>query len=105
MLRRPLSQTPLLGVLRESECPRCHRSVDLPIGALCRGCEVEIERRAGRIARLAAAIGTLLVALYVWLRMPAQAADVQRLVAALGVVIWYVLSFVVVKRVCREYLR
>ncbi|MFQ6047194.1 MAG: hypothetical protein ACE5PT_12710 [Gemmatimonadales bacterium] len=79
--------------------------MDLPLGALCRQCLGEIERRAGAIARWTAAVTTVLVALYVWLRMPEGAADVQRLVAVLGVVIWYALTFLVVKRVCREYLK
>jgi hypothetical protein len=45
------------------------------------------------------------MALYVWVRLPPEAAAVQRVVGAMGVAIWYVLTFLVVKRIFREYLR
>jgi hypothetical protein len=37
--------------------------------------------------------------------MPAGAVDVQKLVGAMGVVAWYGLTYLVVKRIFREYLK
>ena len=103
MLRRWNSQTPSPGALVEHECPRCHRPVELPLGALCGSCLQEIERRSSRIGRLVAAVSTLLVALYVLLRMPRDPA--ARYVGAVGIAVWYMLTYMVVKRTLREYLK
>lgn len=77
----------------------------LPLGALCDACRGEIEARAGRIARWVAGLSTLVLAVYVWRRLPPDAAAVQRVVGVVSVVIWYVLTHLVVRRVFREYLR
>lgn len=103
MLRRPSLPTPLLGGLREHECPRCHREVDLPLGEICLQCRREIEGRARRSARLVAAVTTLAVALYVLLRMPPD--PTARLVGGMGIAIWYLLTNLVMRRVLRELLR
>ena len=103
MLRRSSSQTPLSGALIEHECPRCHKPVQLPLGELCGECRRDIERRAGRLGRLIAAVSTILIAIYVVVRMPAD--PTARLVGAMSIVIWYLLTFLVAKRVLREYLK
>ncbi len=103
MLRRGSSQTPLSGALIEHECPRCHEPVELPLGELCGECRRGIDRRAGRVGRLIAAISTVLVAIYVVVRMPAD--PTARMVGAVSIVIWYLLTFMVAKRVLREYLK
>lgn len=93
----------MLGGLREHECPRCHREVDLPLGEICLQCRREIEGRARRSARLVAAVTTLAVALYVLLRMPPD--PTARLVGGMGIAIWYLLTNLVMRRVLRELLR
>jgi len=40
------------GGLIEHECPRCHRAVELPFGALCRQCVAELDRHDGVDAEL-----------------------------------------------------
>jgi hypothetical protein len=46
--------------------------VELPLGELCGACRQEIERRASRIGRLAALVSTIVVGIYVLVRMPAE---------------------------------
>jgi len=55
------------------------------------------------MGRLIAGISTVLVAIYVVVRMPAD--STARLVGAMSIVIWYLLTFLVAKRVLREYLK
>jgi flagellar biogenesis protein FliO len=55
------------------------------------------------MGRLIAAISTVLVAIYVVVRMPAD--PTARMVGAVSIVIWYLLTFMVAKRVLREYLK
>lgn len=94
---------PYLGVLVEHECPRCRRPVELPLGELCGVCRQQIERRAGRIGRLVALVTTVAVGIYVMVRMPPE--PTPRMVGAISVAIWYLLTYLVVKRVLREYLK
>ena len=102
MLRPRLSQTPLVAGLLEHECPRCHRPVELPFGAMCQGCREQIERRARRLAHIVALVTTAALAAYVILRLPADRQG--RLMSALAVVVWYVLVKLVVQRSARELL-
>jgi hypothetical protein len=89
--------------LVEHECPRCQRPVELPLGELCGACRRQIERRASRIGRLAALVSTVVVGIYVLVRMPAE--PTPRMVGAASIAIWYLLTYFVVKRVMREYLK
>ncbi len=102
MLRQWNSRTPSFGVFVERECPRCHRPVELPLGEICESCRGDIRRRAQRLGRRIAGVTTIAMALYVWLRMPDD--GTARAVGALGVVAWYVLTYLVVRRVAQEYL-
>lgn len=102
MQRRRSSPTPFVGGLIEHECPRCHRPVQLPLGALCGECRQEIERRARRIARWVSAVSTVLLAIYVVVRWPPDPRG--QLVAVLGIVVWYLLTNLVVRRAARELL-
>lgn len=102
MLRRRLSQTPLVAGLVEHECPRCHRPVELPFGTLCPACRGAIERRASRLAAWAAGLSTLALAIYALVRMPDDPR--ARLMSALAVAVWYVLVRQVVQRAARELL-
>lgn len=67
-----------------------------------------LERRASRVARWVAFGSTLLVGIYVGLRLRAvQPAwrSTARAVCAVAVVTWYVLTFRIVKRVTLEWLK
>ncbi len=103
MLQRWNSRTPLVGSLIEHECPRCHQEVELPLGALCESCRYEIDRRARKAARPVALVSTLAVGLYVFIRVPADGR--ARLVGAAAVVIWYILTNLVVRRVMIQWER
>jgi len=102
MLRQWNSRTPLFGDLREQECPRCRRPVDLPLGEICTPCQRDIRRRTARIARIVALLSTVIVGAYVLLRVPAD--PTARLVSGAAVAIWYLLTNLVVRRVLREFL-
>jgi hypothetical protein len=102
MLRRRLSQTPLVAGLVEHECPRCHRPVEQPFGTLCAACRAGIERRASRMAAWAAGLSTLALAIYALARMPDDPR--ARLMSGLAVAVWYVLVRQVVARAARELL-
>ena len=103
MLQRWNLPTPSLSGLVEHECPRCHREVELPLGALCSSCRIDIERRARRVARIVSLASTAVVGFYVFLRMPDN--EQARLVAIAGVLVWLILSNVTVRRVMREWKR
>lgn len=92
-----------MNVLVEHECPRCHRDVELPLGALCPECVTEIEHRSSRFASLGAALSTVILAIYVTIRMPPD--DTARLVGVMSVGIWFVISRMVFKRTAREWFR
>lgn len=87
----------------EHECPRCRRPVELLLGELCRTCRGEIERRARRIGRLVAAVSAALLAVYLVVRMPRD--PTARLVGLMSIGVWYILTYLVVTRVLREYLK
>jgi hypothetical protein len=91
------------GGLIEHECPRCHRPVELPLGALCDVCRAEIQRRAARLGNLIALCTTLLLAGYIYWRMPRDPA--ARLVGGMAIGIWFLVSNMVVRRAVRELSR
>jgi len=103
MLRPWTSPTPSVGGFVEHECPRCHREVELPLGALCRQCQREIKRRAFRVATAVAAASTAIVALYTQGRIADD--PTQRLVAVIGVIAWFLLSHTVVRRAMEQWHR
>ncbi len=103
MLRRWSSQTPLVAGLVEHECARCHRPVELPLGQLCKTCLTNIDRRARKVARLVATLSTLAVGLYIFIPVPAD--ERARIVGMVGVLIWYTLSNIVVRRVMSQWQR
>jgi len=88
--------------LTERQCPRCGRPVELPIGQRCSECRREIERKAGRIARMIASSTSVVVAVYVVIRTVGY--PNARLVGVVGVIVWYTLVHLIAKRTLREYL-
>jgi predicted RNA-binding Zn-ribbon protein involved in translation (DUF1610 family) len=103
-LLRPLRpQVPLPGMLVEHECPRCGREVELPLGEICPHCGREIEARARRIGRIIALVTTLGLAAYVYLRMPED--PTARLVGGVSVLVWYIVTGLVARRILREALK
>jgi len=77
--------------------------VELPLGEICGVCLSGIERRATRTARIVAVLSTAAIAVYVTVRLPDD--PTARLVSGMSVAIWYVLMYLIVKRVLREFLK
>jgi hypothetical protein len=77
--------------------------VELPLGELCAACRREIDRRAVRAARLIAMVSTAALGVYVMLRVPPD--PVARSVSGAAVAAWYVLTYLIVRRVLREFRR
>ena len=92
--------SPLLGTALEHECPRCHREVELPLGALCQDCRAAIEMRARKISRFVALGTTLPFAAYVYFRLPDD--STLRLVGISTVAAWYIITGLVTKRILLE---
>jgi hypothetical protein len=85
-------------------CAKCGEFVrGLTIGGLCPSCTRLVRRRAARIGRIAALATTLPLAVWVTLTLPADAT--ARLVGAGSVLLWYVLTFLIGKRVAWEWLK
>ena len=103
MLRLWNSPKPLLSGLVEHECPRCHRPVELPLGALCGNCHASIDRRARKAARLVSGLSSLAVGSYLLFTVPPT--QQSRLVAAAGILMWYVLTHIMVRRIMQQYTR
>ena len=101
MLQPRSSPTLSPGALIEHECPRCHRAVELPLGELCRSCRDQIERNARKWGNRVSLATTALLAL--WIYFFRQSPDpTVRLVSAMAVVIWFMISNLVVRRAMRE---
>jgi hypothetical protein len=62
-----------------------------------------VDRRAARIGRLVAIGTTLPLAAYVAWSLPAE--RTARLVGAASALLWYVLTFLIAKRVALEWLK
>ena len=105
MLLRPISPVPWSSGLGPSHpCARC--GTDTPgiaIGGLCANCARLLDRRAGRIARLVAIGTTTVLGVYVAWTLPAE--RTARLVGAATVLLWYAFTFLIAKRVAREWLK
>ena len=85
-------------------CAKCGEFVPgIPIGGLCADCTRRVRRRAARIARWVAMGTTLPLAVYVAWTMPHDRA--ARLVGAAAVLIWYVLTSLIARRVAWEWMK
>ena len=105
MLLRPSSPAPWLSGLGPSHpCARCGTETPgIAIGGLCASCLRELNRRAGKIARLVAIGTTVPLAVYVAVSLPVE--RTARLVGAASVLLWYVLTFLIAKRVTLEWIK
>jgi len=75
----------------------------IPVGGLCEDCHRRVKRRAAQIARWVAIGTTIPLAVYVTLTLPRTRE--ARIVGATAVVIWYVLTSLIVRRVAWEWLK
>ena len=75
----------------------------MPLGAICASCRQEIDRKARRLARLAAGVTTAILAAYLFFRLP----DIPnaRIVGVVIVITWYIIVRRIVRRVLREVLK
>lgn len=105
MLLRPNSPAPWSSGLGPSHpCAKCGAdTAGIAIGGLCANCTRLLNRRATRVARLVAIGTTLPLAVYVGMALPVE--RTARLVGAACVLLWYVLTFLIAKRVTLEFLR
>jgi len=101
MLRRTSSLSPSFSGVRERECPRCHRAVDLVLGELCDACRREIGRRAARVARWVSLVTTLAFGVYVMAALPPL--RMPRLVGAAATATWFLVTRRIVQRVAGEW--
>ena len=103
MLQPPTLRTPW-PVGPSHPCAKCGEFVPgLTIGGLCADCARQIERRASRLGRWSAMATTLLLALYLTFSLPPGRP--ARVVGAAAVCIWYVLTFLIVKRTAMEWMK
>jgi len=94
----------LSGGSPDVPCLTCGKRVfGLKWGTDCPECHAARESRANRLAGRAALVATALMALYVWLRVPAEPA-LGRIYGAIGVAATYILVRRIVSRIAMEYL-
>ena len=103
MLLRPISRAPWpLGP--SHACAKCGDMVPgLAVGGICSECWQAVLQRAGRISRRVAMGTTLPLALYMTLTLPAE--RTARLSGLVMVLIWYLLSSLIAKRVALEWMK
>ena len=90
--------------LPEVPCARCHRRLrGLAWGDLCPECRAEREGRASRVGRRISLAATVLMAVYVAFRMPAD--PLARTYAAIAVLATYIIVRRIATRVAMEYLK
>ena len=75
----------------------------LAVGGICSECWSTLVRRAARISRWVAMGTTLPLALYMTLALPAE--RTARLMGLVTVLIWYLLSSLIARRVALEWLK
>jgi hypothetical protein len=75
----------------------------LAVGGICSECWETVARRAARISRWVAMGTTLPLAVYMTLTLPAE--RTARLMGLVVVLIWYLLSSLIAKRVALEWLK
>ena len=90
-------------------CARCGTpTVRIGLGDLCPACAQDVTRKASRIGRLVAMVATLLVGGYLVVSLrsvPLAWRTTARTVGAVTVVVWYLLTYRIAKRIALEWLR
>jgi hypothetical protein len=85
-------------------CAKCGEFVPgIVIGGMCPKCTRVVQHKAARIGRLAALGTTLPLAVWVTLSLPSD--RTARIVGAGSVLLWYVLTFLIGKRIAWEWLK
>ncbi|HEU5261159.1 MAG TPA: hypothetical protein VFU41_07020 [Gemmatimonadales bacterium] len=80
----------------------------IAVGEMCAKCANDLKRKASRIGRLTAIVTTLLLGGYVILTLRPVAPAWQataRIVGAVAVVAWYLLTYRIAKRIALEWLK
>jgi hypothetical protein len=94
---------PSLSGLPEVPCAKCERRIrGLRWGELCPECLAEREGRARKLASRISLAATVLMGLYVAIRVPA--APLARLYGGIAVLATYIIVRRIVTRVAMEYL-
>jgi hypothetical protein len=75
----------------------------LAVGGICSECWKQVVRRAGRISRWVAMGTTLPLAVYLTVILPAQRS--ARLMGVVTVLIWYLLTSLIARRVALEWMK
>ncbi len=75
----------------------------LAVGGICSECWEKAVRRAARISRWVAMGTTLPLAVYMTLTLPAE--RTARLMGLVAVMIWYLLSSLIARRVALEWFK
>jgi len=103
VLLRPSSPAPSFGGSSHL-CAKCEQMTPgIPVGGLCASCWSVVRRKAARIARWVAIGTTLPLAVYVTFALPRE--PTSRLLGLVAVLIWYVLTFLISRRVALVWLQ
>ena len=85
-------------------CARCERRISgLPWGELCRDCRAQRETRASRLGHRISLAATVLMAVYVAVRVPPDPS--ARLYGAIAALATYIIVRRIATRVAMEYLK
>ena len=85
-------------------CAKCGEMVPgLAVGGICSECWAKLVRRARRIARWVAIGTTLPLAVYMTLSLPRGGSS--RIVGAVTVLVWYMLTSLIARRVALEWMK
>ena len=95
------SPMPSFGVLRETQCPRCGRDVDLPFGQLCRDCMATVRARARRVARRTALVSVGLFGGWTLWQLPPDR-TVRMVAGGAALAIWLIM-YTIAFRAAREW--
>ncbi len=98
---------PSLSGLPEIPCPKCGRKdASAVVGDICVLCRVEILERANRIGRRGALLSTLLMAVYVWIRIPRGGTSaLPQMYGVIAVAATYIIMYRIISRVAFEVLK
>ena len=75
----------------------------LAVGGICSDCWRGMVRRAAKIARWVAMGTSLPLAVYLTIRLPAE--PTARLMGVVTVLVWYLLTSLIAKRVALEWMK